>query len=456
MPRSVYKMDWPVQTGVDVKIRTLGVCVLLTGLLPGLGASAETLDQALAEAYLNNPQLQAARAGQRAAQKNVAAAKGGWYPKLALTASMSRDNTSGQITLFPVPPFSATLNQSSIGVRLDQPIWQGGTLSANVNAAEDKASAQHAMTRAQESRVLLQAVRAYLEVVTAHTVLEVQVHNVQTLERQLDAAQQSLNHGEGTRTDVAQAKARYEGAIAARIQAQAALARAQADYTTVIGHAPTPPLALPKRVPALPATLQQAESLAGQNFNVTAARFTAEAAHAEADGTYGKLLPKVGLYAEVVRNRNPQYGFARVDDRIVGIQVSVPIWQGGTVHEEAAAARERAREAEMNTRATGDQARNQAVAAWQNYLAARSTVSSLESQLDAARIAYEGIKDEHQHGLRTLTDVLNALQDMRNAHVALVRAQRERIVAAYSLLAATGGLTARSLELPVRGKTRGG
>jgi len=126
------------------------------------------------------------------------------------------------------------------------------------------------------------------------------------------------------------------------------------------------------------------------------------------------------------------------------------------VHEQVAAARERAQEAEMNTRATIDQARNQAVAAWQNYLAAQSTVSSIQSQLDAARIAYEGIKAAHEHGLRTLTDSLNALQEVRNAHVALLRAQRDRIVAAYALLDATGGLNARALGLPLDTSEAGG
>ncbi len=439
-----------------MNIRIVGVCLLLTGLLPGFHAGAETLDQALATAYRSNPQLRAARAGQRAAEHDVAAAKGGWYPKLNLTGGVARNNTTGRITFLPGPPFSASLDQSNVALRLDQPIWQGGTLSSQVNAAEDKASAAHADTRARESSVLLSAVGAYLDVVTAQAVLNVQVHNVNTLEHQLEAARQSLAHGEGTRTDVAQAKSRYEGAVAARIQAQAALARSRANYATVIGAPPTGSLALPQSLPQLPATLQQAEALAGQNYNVTAARFTAQAADADAAREHGKLLPKIGLYAEVVRENNPQYGFARVTDRVVGLSIDVPIWQGGTVHAQAAAARERAREAEMNTRATIDAARNQAVSAWQNYLAAQSTVSSIESQLDAARIAYEGIKAAHEHGLRTLTDVLNALQDERNAHVALLRARRDRIVAAYALLDATGGLNARALGLPLNdGKGNG-
>ena len=434
-------------------MKLVAILVLITGLAVSPHANAGTLNQALAAAYENNPQLQAARAGQRAAQQDVAAARSGWYPRLALSGGVSRDNTTGRITFFPGPPFGTSLDQSIIGIRVDQPIWQGGTISASIDAAQNTASAAHAQTRTLESDILLQAVKAYVGVVTAQAVLAVQTHNVETLRKQLEAAQQSLKHGEGTRTDVAQARARMEGAIATQTGARSALAQAQAAYRTVIGLAPPAQLALPTVLPRLPATLQQATQLASQDFPVVAARFNAAAARAQVSRVHGELLPKIGLYAEVIREDNPQYGFARVTNRVIGLSVDVPIWQGGGVRDRTAAARERANQAQLLIRAAVDRARNKAVAAWQNYLAATSTVSSLRAQLDAARIAYEGTLDEHRHGLRTLLDVLTTLQDMRNAHVALVRTRGERIVAAYALLAATGGLSARALNLPLRHDT---
>ncbi len=412
-------------------------------------APGETLNQALAQAYIHNPTLQAARAGQLAALQDVRAAQGGWYPKVSLSGGISRDNTSGQITFFPNPlNFSANLDQSHVALRVDQPVWEGGTLSANVDAAENSASATHAATRAQESQVLLKAVRAYLGVVTSQQVLQAQKDNVGVIRRQLDAAQEALAHGEGTRTDVAQAQSRLEGAIAARINAEAALARARARYRTVIGHEPGT-LAMPTHAPALPGSLQQTEALATQNYPVVAARFEAQAASNQAHAAAGALLPRIGLYAEVRRENDPQYGFAEVTDRVVGVDISVPIWQGGTEHARTAAARERAREASLRVQSSLDQARDQAVSSWQDYIAARSSVSALQAQLTAARIAYAGVKAEHVHGERTLLDVLNAEQEVRNARVALAKAYSNRIVAAYALLEATGRLSARVLNLQV-------
>lgn len=412
-------------------------------------AAAETLDQALADAWRNNPQLLAARSGQAAAQSDVRAAKGGWYPKLALTGGVGRDDTSGTITfLKPSRSFDSTLNQSSIALRLDQPIYQGGRISAGISAAENDASASRATTQASESRVLLQAVAAYLGVIEAEKLLKVQQDNVGVIRHQLANARQSLAHGEGTKTDVAQAESRLQAAIAARIRATSMLAQARANYRNVIGHDPGT-LVVPQTLPSLPSSLEQAEALANDNYEVVAARFNAKAAAARANKAASAVWPKIGLFAEIRREREPEYGFSRLNDRIVGLSLSIPIWEGGSLRAKTSAARERAREADLQARATEEDARDNVVSAWQNYTAAQASVSAIEAQLAAARVAYDGVAAEHRRGLRTLLDVLNAEQEIRNAEASLIQAKRDRIVAAYALLASTGGLSAHALNLPV-------
>ncbi|MGH8428395.1 MAG: TolC family outer membrane protein [Gammaproteobacteria bacterium] len=446
-------MDWTVQSRGSMTLTRLlcAATIVLAFAIPA--ARAETLDQALAYAYQHNPLLRAARASQTAAESDVRAAEGGWYPQLGLTGGVSRDNETGEITFFPQPTeFDADLNQSRIALRVEQPLYQGGRVSSDVAANKNNASAAHADTRAEEANVLLAAVQAYLGVVTAQAVLKVQNENVEVLGRQVKAAKQSLAYGEGTRTDVAQAQSRLQGAIAARIQANAALAESRARYQAIIGREPGA-LTLPNIVPALPVSLDQAETLATQNYSVVAARFAAMAAADQADAAHNALYPEVGLYAEINRQVNPQYGFSNLTDRVVGVDVSIPIWEGGSLRARSAAAQARADSASLQARSVEDQARAEAAGAWQDYAAAHSAIDAIRAQLDAARIAYDGVDAEHRHGERTLLDVLNAAQEVRNAEVALVRAQRDDILAGYALLATTGGLSGAALHLPVANAT---
>ncbi len=424
-------------------------------LAAGATARAETLDQALADAWRNNPRMQAARASESAAQSDLSAAKGGWYPKLGLEAQLARDHTTGTITFFTPPDsFNADLNQASLALRLDQPIYEGGRLSSQVSASKNAALSSRAQTGARGAQVLLNAVKAYLDVIAVQKLLQVQQDNVHVIEQQRKAAEDALNHGEGTKTDVAQAEARLNAAIAQRIRVQAKLAQVSAMYRTVIGHPPGT-LAIPGQPPRLPATLAQAKALAGQNYRVRAARFNAQAASAQAEVAGAATMPRLGLFAEVRREREPQYGFDELNDEEVGLSLSFPIWRGGTLRAKTAAARERANAAALQVQATEDQARGRVVAAWHDYAAAGAAFNADRSRLTAARTAAGGVAAEHRHGERTLLDVLNAEQEVRNARAALIQARRDRIVAAYTLLAATGQLSAAKLGLAVADKGAG-
>src|SRR5699024_5958439 len=151
-----------------------------------------------------------------------------------------------------------------------------------------------------------------LNTIAAHKMLQIQDDNVAVIKHQLNAARDALEHGEGTQTDVAQAQSRLQAARAQRIRAQSQLAQMQALYRTVIGHAPHD-LAMPTVLRALPATLQQAKTLAKQNYRVRAATYNARAAGHNADVADAARMPKLSLFAEVQRAHQPQYGFDRLN-----------------------------------------------------------------------------------------------------------------------------------------------
>ncbi|MDN5864992.1 MAG: TolC family outer membrane protein [Gammaproteobacteria bacterium] len=416
-------------------------------LIAGMSAAAraETLNQALVDAWHNNSRIAAARANQSAARHSLRAAEGGWYPRLGLNGKLARDHTEGTITLFqPAMDFSADLNQATIALRLEQPLWEGGRLASRISAAKRSALASRAHVHARTAQVFLNAVKVYLDVVAAQKLLQVQKDNVAVIQRQKEAARAALDHGEGTRTEVAQADSRLQRAVARRIRAAAALARARALYRAVIGHEPDT-LSLPATLPELPPTLTQAKRLASHNYGVKTARLQARSAAARAELADSAVMPSIRLFAEARRAREPQYGFQEVNDTMIGISLSVPIWRGGSLRARSAAAHDKAHAVGLEARAIQDHARSRVVASWHEYMATQAAMQAIEAQRTAARIAYDGVQAEYRHGERTLLDVLNAEQEVRSAEAALIQARRDRIVAAYALLAATGKLTAETL-----------
>jgi outer membrane protein len=88
------------------------------------------------------------------------------------------------------------------------------------------------------------------------------------------------------------------------------------------------------------------------------------------------------------------------------------------------------------------------VQAWSQHEAAKAQIQAAQEQVTASEVALNGVREEARVGQRTTLDVLNAQQALVNARVNLVTAQRDRVVASYSLLFAVGRLSPEVLRLP--------
>jgi outer membrane protein len=128
-------------------------------------------------------------------------------------------------------------------------------------------------------------------------------------------------------------------------------------------------------------------------------------------------------------------------------QITQPIYDGGT----AASQTRQAKEVATQSRLVLDQVRNQAktavVSAWVANEGAKVAVSASESEVKAAEVALAGVQKEAAGGQRTTVDVLNAQQDLITARARLIGAQRDRVIASYTLLSAIGRLDVKTLNL---------
>ncbi|WP_244439288.1 TolC family protein [Azospirillum baldaniorum] len=173
-------------------------------------ASAQSLEDALAQAYSNNPALAAQRARQRAVDESVPQALSGYRPTVRATAGITRNATN---STFQGGETGSENNAKSVGVTATQPLYDA-TVGPAVRRAERTVEAQRATVLANEQQILLNAAAAYLDVVQNQAVLELQANNEQVLRRQLDAARDRFRVGEYTRTDVSQSESRLAASIA--------------------------------------------------------------------------------------------------------------------------------------------------------------------------------------------------------------------------------------------------
>ncbi len=417
-------------------------------------ASAETLKEALAAAYSSNPQLMAQRAALRATDEGVAQANAGFLPQVNGSVTLQRGNNDRQIG--DGPTFPIDINSDSYSVALDQNLFNGFQDRAVRKQAIQNVRVGREQLANVEQQVLIDAVTAYMNVLRDVAVVELNQNNIQVLERQLQASRDRFRVGEVTRTDVAQSEARLEGAKSTLLTAEATLAASRAQYQRVIGRPPAT-LESPAKGASLPTSLDQAIEIAvSESPNVKAARYNEEAARHAVNQAKGSLLPSVGVRASynhtdaITSNAAGAQAIGLTNDQTaVTVQVTVPLYAGGQRHSTIRRAKQLRSQRMMEIYQAERVAQEQALIAWDNHRASKGQIASSEAQVRANEIALEGVRQEAYVGSRTTLDVLNAEQELLNSRVALVRAQRNEAVAAYTLLQAIGRMTARDLSLGV-------
>lgn len=427
---------------------------LASALWIGGPASAETLREALALAYMNNPGLQAARAQLRATDETVPIALSGWRPRVSISGDVTRTRNETEIqgaigsgALFAGGTTLRTSQNASLSV--SQPLFQGFRTQADTAQAKANVQAQRARLQASEQQVILDAATAYFDVLRDMAVVELRGNNVQVLTRQLEATQDRFRVGEITRTDVAQAEARLSASVSARILAEGNLQRSRAAYANTVGKQPEN-LVTPDPIGTLPATVDSALLAASENNpSLVAALFTADAAQESIKSVRGELLPSLSLEGQAAKGWDTVADQSTAERLSARLALTVPIYQGGVTYSRLRQAKHTAGQRRLEADQARLDAREAATSAWESYQSAGASIASIESQIVASEIALEGVQREAEVGARTVLDVLDAEQELLDARVNLVTAQRDQLVASLTLLSSMGALTAEDLSLEV-------
>ena len=408
-------------------------------------ASADTIESALAKAYMNNPDFNAQRAALRATDEGVQRARAGLLPSVSASSSLGRQSSTYNSS-------NEVLSPRTLGVSVTQSLYNGARVTNQIDQSEKSVLAAREQLRSIEQKVLFGASSGYMAVVRDTAVLKVRQANINVLKEQLRQTEDRFNVGEVTRTDVAQVSAQLAAAEAERSAAQASLASSVASYQQIIGSMPD---ALADAVPLVnmvPTSLDQA-LLIGQadHPDIRTARFSVDIAAAGVKIAQGELMPSLSLKGSLTHANDYKSADDEYNDASIVASLTIPLYEGGEVHARV----RQLKETLGQRRLEADSALRAVIAeissAWSQYITSQARIKAAETQIEAATVALNGTREEAKVGQRTTLDVLIADQTLLGAQVNLVTAQTDRVVASYRVLSSVGKLSANSLGLKVKG-----
>lgn len=440
------------------KIASWGAAMALAALLivsMAVTTRAQTLADTLVGAYGNSGLLQQNRALLRAADETVAQTVAGLRPIINWTADFTRTfgttrgsgGASSFVSVGGTTQFDST--DANLGITATLLLHDFGRTRFSVEAAKETVLATRQNLISIEQQVFQRAVQAHMNVIRNREFVALRENNLRLLQEELRAAQDRFEVGEVTRTDVAQAEARVAAARSGLAAAQGNARQAEEEFRAVVGRLPGA-LRTPRKLPNLPGDPEPARDVALRGHpNLLGAQHDVAAAELNVAVADAAMKPTINLTGRLgVTEEFGERDFTR--SGAFGVELTAPIYQGGRL----SAAKRQAMAQRDAQRGNLHEVRLRIVqdvgSAYANLRAAQAGRAASEEEVRAAQVAFEGVREEAKLGARTTLDVLDTEQDLLDARANLISSDADVYIAAYSILAAMGKLTAKDLNLGVQ------
>lgn len=419
--------------------RATAAAVLALLALPAQAVDLAALARLAQE---RDAELAAARAAYHAAIERRPQAKAALLPEVGFGADASRTwlrDRSGKGS-------DAAYNNYRYTLSLTQPLFRRDRWIALRQADAEVARAGAELAVAEQD-LLLRVAERYFAVLAARADLDFARSEKAAIAHQLAQARRRFEVGLVAVTDVREAEARHDQAVAAEIAAANALDSAVEALAEITGEThrelADAPADLPLARPEPEAMDAWVATAAERNPELEAARRALEAARAEVHRRRAGHLPTLDLVASHAYEDLNFGGIAKVKrlDSTVALQLQVPIYAGGAVVSATREAAERAAEARQRLELARRRTTRAVRDAYRGVLTAISRVEALRRAVVSAETALEATEAGFEAGTRTIVDVLNAQRDLHRARRDFARARYDYLLNGLRLRRAAGILS---------------
>ena len=440
----------------------LKLIAYLIGVVACGTANAEDLMSVYRDALVQDPVFAAERATYQATKERRVQARSLLLPNVNAVGNIGYNYSDTQFG--SVPGDAAAFASRSeggrdyenwgAGVNASQPLYRPQDRVFNQQAELQVTQAESQVTRAGQE-LMLRVAQAYFDVLLAqYELTTVEAQKAATAE-QLAQAKRNFEVGTATITDTYDAQARYDLTVANELRARNEIEVRIRSLQQLIGRMPsrlarlngTPTLNQPQ-----PNDMEQwVEAAFATSPEIASARASLEIAMKEVERNRLGHHPTVDAVAGLNYNRDGASSFGEsvsqtTQAATIGVQVAVPLYQGGAINSrvrEAIANRTRAEQDLENIRRTVAQSTRQAFLAVNTGL---SEINALMQAVASNELSVEASKLGQEVGVRTQVDVLNAQDLLYQAQRNLARAYYVAILSQLRLKASVGRLTEADLE----------
>lgn len=437
---------------VNVKISTKKVTTAVLSFVFGCLVTgplfAENLFQVYQDAKKNDAQLKISETGFLATLEKKPQVMSILKPRVDLGASSSYNLQYTGRTIRGEDG-DAFLNLG-YDLTLSKPLYNK-ELQAQIGQVDASILQAEANLEADRQDLIIRVADAYFKYLNANESLSFRIAERNAIGRQLNQVRAYFDAGRSAITDVKEAQARYD---LARAQEEAAnqeidvvreslRAITTRYYKSLQGAADNIALLVPK-----PNNIEVwAKSAIANSKQLIAAQYAVTAAQKAVDIARAVKSPKVDLFAR--HSGGSTFGEDAFDqdklDASVGVQLNVPLYQGGNISSGIREARHSLHQAQQQLELQKRLATQQTRAAYLTITSGLSQVRALKQALNSTQTAASATQAGFEAGTRTAVDVLLSLRDTFAAKRDYTTARYEFLLNTLKLKQAAGTLSEKDL-----------
>lgn len=413
-------------------------------------AVSADLMEAYSLAERSDPRFQQVAANKRAVLESRPQAYSQLMPSVNLTANTFYNEQETAVSGTNIPGGNFEFNSRGYNLNIRQPLFRWERF-LNVKQANSSIREADAQLAAAQQDLMVRVAEAYFNVLAARDSLDFARAEKRSLSRQLEQTKQRFEVGLTAITDVQEAQAGYDRAVAAEIAAENEIDNAREALREIAGQYFTRLEPLSDEMPLVtpePADIEVWTDIAVQeNLEVIAAMSAVERSRQEVDVQQAGHLPTLDLVTRVGEDTSGgRFGTTTTETVAVGVEFNLPIFQGGFVSSRAREARHRVDEQLERLEQARRQAHRLTRQAYHGVISGISEIKALDQAVLSSETALQATEAGFQVGTRTAVDVVTSERATFEARRNYARARYDYIVDTLRLKQAAGILSPEDLS----------
>lgn len=418
----------------------------MVALIPVKPAFSQDLLETYQLAKANDPEFKSSDINKLATAEIKSQSIAQMLPNLSFSANSSRNRLESTSFL------GTTLQHywdSKLGINLKQPVFHWDHW-VQLDQADNKIAQAEAQFQAKQQNLIRRTAEAYFNILAAQDNLEFANSEKKAIEKQLEQAKQRFDVGIIAITDVYEAQAGYDRALASEIEAQNLLDNSKEALREIIGENAAELNSLQAQIPLSPPAPEDLASWSNtaenNNFSIVAQINQAEYVRKNIELQQSKHLPTLDIVAQYSEmDTGNRYGL-RGDNESFGLQLNLPLYEGGGTSSRSRQAAYEYEAAKEDLTKVKRSINRGVKDAFRGVVSSISRVKALDATSKSAEMAVEAAEAGFEVGTRTMVDVLTEQRNLYKAKSDYARSRYDYLINGIKLKEAAGSLNEQDLE----------